>query len=161
MTYLLLPGRHHLLTVFQLQYLTMVTSGDVATLNDVDIGYCTGSLIQQLAQDNRLRESDFYGVEVARRLYQECLHRKEQGAFANDNWQSEMHETFCFWSFAEWRAAVEAAGFVVHPASHAYTNPWIVENRYRGKVGLFLWSGGSREPLAFPVTNMVLVAAKR
>ncbi len=51
----------------------------------VDIGCCTGSLIRQLAQDDRFRESDFYGVEVARRLFQKCLHRKEQGAFANDN----------------------------------------------------------------------------
>ena len=28
-----------------------------------------------------------------------------------DNWQSEMHERFCFWSFAEWRRAVLEAGF--------------------------------------------------
>ena len=31
-----------------------------------------------------------------------------------DNWRSEMHETFCFWSLADWRSAVERAGFVVH-----------------------------------------------
>ncbi len=51
----------------------------------VDIGCCTGSLIRQLTLDDKLRESDFFGIEVARRLFQECLHRKEQGAFANDN----------------------------------------------------------------------------
>jgi hypothetical protein len=285
----------------------------------VDIGCCTGSLIQQLTRDDRLRESDFFGVEVARRLYQECLHRKQQGVFANDNvffyqrnaaecpvfapnsirtfttfalthelesyqgratldrfisllhgqlamggrwinvdvvgpenkdeivsmwldrsdgrnddfasdfgkhdrdqcraylqglstfgrflrfqrdfrheegyrmeceletvdgepyvrlrlqdacefmskkdyvdnWQSEMHETFCFWSFLQWRSAVENAGFSVHPSSHAYTNPWIVENRLRGRVALFRKSGSILEPLAYPVTNMLLIAEKR
>jgi nicotinamide mononucleotide adenylyltransferase len=51
----------------------------------VDIGCCTGSLLQQIARDERYRESDLYGIEVARHLFQECLHRKQQGAFANDN----------------------------------------------------------------------------
>lgn len=284
----------------------------------VDIGCCTGSLIRELSQDGRFRESDLYGVEVARRLFRECLHRKEQGVFGNDNvffyhsnaaerpifapnsiqtfttfalthelesyqgravlqqfasllydqlamggrwinvdvvgpedkdavvymrlkrddgqnndsadfgkherercqehlrslstfgrfmqfqrdfrheegyclesqtetidgepyirlrlqdaceflskkdyvdnWQSEMHETFCFWDFAQWRQAVEQVGFAVHPASHAYTNPWIVENRYRGKVDLFRKIGTTLEPMAYPVTNMVLIAEKR
>ncbi|MFM7149542.1 MAG: hypothetical protein ACKO23_06835, partial [Gemmataceae bacterium] len=49
----------------------------------VDIGCCTGSLIQQLTRDARLHESDFFGIELARPLYVECLHRKEQGAFAS------------------------------------------------------------------------------
>ena len=285
----------------------------------VDIGCCTGSLIQQLTRDDRFRESDFYGVELARPLFQECLHRKEQGAFANDNvffyqrnaaagrifppnsintfttfalthelesyqgrtaleqffgllydqlalggrwinvdvvgpndpeamvylllnrddgrnddyraqfdkherdacrkylaglstlgrflrfhedfrrqegyqlhseevtiggktyfrlrlrdaceflskkdyvdnWQSEMHEMFCYWKFTDWRQAVERVGFVVHPQSHAYTNPWIVENRYRGKADLFCRNGTELVPMAYPVTNMVLVAEKR
>jgi hypothetical protein len=284
-----------------------------------DIGCCTGGLIAAMTRDDRLRESDFYGIEIARRLYAECLHRKEQGAFANenvffyqaniaagtlfpadsintfttfaltheiesyqgrpalthfmgilrrqlalggrwinvdvvgpddgdrpvlmrcnredgrnddwerdfepgrreqlrayldglstharflrfardfrhdegyrlefepvsvgdrrfvrlglrdaceflskkdytDNWASEMHEAFCFWSFADWKAAVGAAGFRVHPASRAYTNPWLVENRYRGRVELFdPAADGAPAPLDFPVTNMVLVAER-
>ncbi|HBY74688.1 TPA: hypothetical protein DEG21_02180 [Patescibacteria group bacterium] len=44
----------------------------------VDIGCCTGSLIRELTLDERFRESDFYGIEVARKLYNECLHRKAQ-----------------------------------------------------------------------------------
>jgi hypothetical protein len=36
MTRLLFPGRHHLLTTFQLQYLTLVTNADPATLRDVN-----------------------------------------------------------------------------------------------------------------------------
>jgi hypothetical protein len=83
-----------------------------------------------------------------------------------DNWQSEMHETFCFWTFGDWRAAVERVGFRVHPASRAYVNPWLVENRYRGKAELFNRTsarGGRGEelvPREYPVTNMLLVAEK-
>jgi hypothetical protein len=285
----------------------------------VDVGCCTGALIQQLTRDDRLRESDFYGVELARPLYAECLHRKEQGAFANDNvffyqanvaeraifppnsvntfttfslthelesyqgratlerfitllhgqlalggrwlnvdvvgpedkdevvylllnradgrnddyerdfgkgerarlrdylaglstfgrflrfardfrreegyrlryatesvggelyvvvrmqdaceflskkdyldnWRSEMHETFCFWGFGEWREAVEEAGFCVRPGSHAFTNPWVVAHRYEGRAKLFRKEKDGLAPLAYPVTNMLLIAEKR
>ncbi len=284
----------------------------------VDIGCCTGALIRELTTDERWRESDFYGVEVARQLYVECLHRKAQGDFANDhvffyqkdfaagpvfaessvntfttfaltheiesyagraalrhfiellyqqlafsgrwinvdvvgpedreelvylwlnaedgrsddyerefapearvelrayldglstyarflrfardfrrdegyrlefdaasvggrpyvtlrlgdaceflskkdytdNWLSEMHETFCFWSFADWTEALQQAGFQVLPASHAYTNPWLVENRYRGRAELFQREAGQLVPRAYPVTNLLLVAEK-
>ncbi len=51
----------------------------------VDIGCCTGSLLRELARDERLRESDLYGIEAAQTLYQECVHRKEQGLFDNPN----------------------------------------------------------------------------
>ena len=78
-----------------------------------------------------------------------------------DNWRSEMHETFCFWSFAEWGAAVERAGLAVHPASHAFTNPWIVQHRYEGKARLYRRAGRGLAPLDWPVTNMVLAAEKR
>jgi hypothetical protein len=284
----------------------------------VDIGCCTGSLIREMTRDDRLRESDFYGIEVARPLYAECLHRKEQGAFANenvffyqrdfaagpifpegsvntfttvsltheiesyggrdallhflkllhlqttiggrwinldvvgpedgdrtvylrlrrddgveddaaadfdaedrlafkahlaklstygrfqrfardfrreegyelhyreatiggerlielrledaceflskkdylDNWRSEMHERFCFWSFADWRRAVEEAGFRVNPASHAFVNDWLIENRYRGRAELFTTINGDLAPLPYPPTNFVLAADK-
>lgn len=283
-----------------------------------DIGCCTGALLREMTRDERLRESDFYGVEIARRLYAECLHRKEQGHFADenvffyqkdvvagpifapnsvntfttfalthevesylgraalrrfiellyqqtaaggcwlnvdvvgpahgdaevwlwlnaedgrnddwerafepaereafraylngtstlarfqrfardfraaegyrlahelrvrdgrtyarlplrdaceflskkdytDNWQSEMHETFCFWDFQQWRSAVEAAGFRVHPASTAYANPWLVEHRYRGRAELFAERGGALVPREHDVTNMLLIAEK-
>ena len=75
-----------------------------------------------------------------------------------DNWQSEMHERFCFWSFAQWQQAVLDAGFRMAPASRAYVNPWIVENRYRGKAELFQRTPVGLQPLDYPVTNMVLAA---
>ncbi|MBI4347696.1 MAG: methyltransferase domain-containing protein [Elusimicrobia bacterium] len=279
----------------------------------VDIGCCTGALLAKLARDGRLRESDFYGVEIARPLVAECLHRKARGDFGDanvffhhadavgrslfasrslqtvttfalthelesyqgrraltafmgrireqlapggrwlnvdvvgpedggrlvwlwldrerggetdvdrefapeerdaqrkylerlstygrflrfarqfrrqegyrlryaldrrrpgyvrlalrdaceflskkdytDNWDSELHETFCFWSFSDWRAAARRAGFRVHPASHAFTNPWIVKRRYEGKARLYAEEGGRLAPLPWPPTNMVL-----
>ena len=51
----------------------------------VDVGCCTGAILRQMTLDQRLRESDFYGVEVAATLYRECVFRKEQGYFANPN----------------------------------------------------------------------------
>jgi len=78
-----------------------------------------------------------------------------------DNWRSEMHETFCYWSLADWRGAVERSGFLVKPASHAFANPWIVQNRYEDKVKLFRKTAGKLEPLDWPVTNMLLIAEKR
>lgn len=281
----------------------------------VDIGCCTGALLREISHDDRFRESDLYGIEVARPLYAECLHRKEQNHFGNDNvffyqqdfaagtifpdesidtfltfsltheiesyggraallrflelinrqtvsrgrwinvdvvgpdnkeelvwaqfarhdgrnddyaasfdsgqreafkeyldglstfakflrfvedfrseegelfeyelvdakagrvqlrmmelceflskkdytdnWASEMHERFCFWSFDDWKSAIQNAGFQVSPESNAYQNPWIVENRYQGKVEIM--KPNTNERLPYPVTNMLLIAEK-
>jgi hypothetical protein len=78
-----------------------------------------------------------------------------------DNWQSEMHETFCFWDFNEWTDILEQTGFKVLPDSHAYTNEWIVENRLKGKVELFEETPNGVIELSYPVTNMILVAEKQ
>lgn len=84
-----------------------------------------------------------------------------------DNWQSEAHEEFTFWSFSEWKAALSAAGFEVvenpnEPAkgSRVYTNPWIVSNRFVGKVALYRMVDGRLEALPYPPTNIVLVGQK-
>lgn len=74
-----------------------------------------------------------------------------------DNWQSEMHETFCFWDFDEWKNTLEEVGFTVTPQSYAYTNTWIVKNRLEGKVVL---CNEHFEPMAWPVTGMIMVARK-
>jgi hypothetical protein len=81
---------------------------------------------------------------------------------STDGRQREMHETFCFFSFAAWRQAVEQAGFRVHPSSRVYVNPWLIENRYAGKVQLFAAPTDDRglAPLPWPPTNMVLVAER-
>lgn len=51
----------------------------------VDIGCAAGAMLELVAADPELRESDLYGIEVARHLYEECEHRKSQGVFANPN----------------------------------------------------------------------------
>jgi hypothetical protein len=42
-------------------------------------------MLEIASRDPRLWESDLIGVEVARHLYEECLHKKAQGAFGNPN----------------------------------------------------------------------------
>lgn len=74
-----------------------------------------------------------------------------------DNWQSEMHETFCHWAMSDWRTALSAAGFRVSAASKAWSNPWIVERRWLGKATLRDLEGGA---LPWPPTNAVIVASR-
>ena len=71
-----------------------------------------------------------------------------------------MHERFCFWSFADWRAALERVGFRVHPASYAFVNEWLVENRYKGQADLFVATGNGLRPLDYPPTHIVIAADK-
>lgn len=86
----------------------------------------------------------------------EYLSRKDY----TDNWQSEMHETFCFWDFNEWKNEMETAGFRIHPSSVAFTNDWIVENRWKGKAALFQLSNGQLVAEPWPVTTMFLIGVK-
>lgn len=51
----------------------------------LDIGCATGEFVKLLSEDDRLRESDIYGVEIARPLYEMCQQRKSNGEFSNDN----------------------------------------------------------------------------
>jgi hypothetical protein len=76
-----------------------------------------------------------------------------------DNWESEMHETFCFWDLDEWTEQLKEVGFTVDTKSVVYSNPWIQKNRWEGKVELF---SNTTVPtkLEYPVTNMLLLAVK-
>lgn len=78
-----------------------------------------------------------------------------------DNWFSEMHERFCFWSFQDWKNALEEVGFTISPESHQFTNPWLIENRYKGKVDLFKEVGGRLESVEYPPSSMILIGEKR
>lgn len=75
-----------------------------------------------------------------------------------DNWYSEMHETFCFRSFSEWKTALEQEGFTIHENSEAFKNEWIINNSYKGKVTLFDLEGN---PIEYPVTNVKIIAEKQ
>jgi hypothetical protein len=71
-----------------------------------------------------------------------------------------MHETFCFWDYTEWKAHLQQAGFTIHPSSKAFTNEWIVNNRWRGKAELFTVKNGEPERINYPVTTMFLIGVK-
>jgi hypothetical protein len=77
-----------------------------------------------------------------------------------DNWQSEMHERFCFWSFNDWRMEMEKVGFKINPQSEVFVNPWMVENRFKGKADLYRMVNGKPEVMEYPVTTMFLVGEK-
>ncbi|WP_432837241.1 class I SAM-dependent methyltransferase [Dactylosporangium sp. CA-092794] len=51
----------------------------------VDVGCGAGAVLALADREPALRESDLIGVEVARHLYEECVHRKAQGWFTNPN----------------------------------------------------------------------------
>lgn len=51
----------------------------------VDVGCATGQTIKLLAERPELFESDFYGVEVARPLYEICRQRQSNGEFGDAN----------------------------------------------------------------------------
>ena len=74
-----------------------------------------------------------------------------------DNWKSEMHETFCFWDLEEWKHELEKAGFRIHPSSTAYTNKWIADNRWKGKVELY---DPGFTKMEYPATTMLLIGSK-
>ena len=77
-----------------------------------------------------------------------------------DNWASEMHEEFAFWGFEVWQDVIRRVGFEVNLLSNVYTNQWIVENRWQGKVALYSRRGGQLFPLPYPPTTIVLIAEK-
>ncbi|MBC9911089.1 transferase [Chitinophaga varians] len=79
----------------------------------------------------------------------------------HDNWLSEMHETFCFWNYNDWKQALEEAGLRLDNLSHTYRNEWIVQNRLEGKTQLFrLNESGQPEPMPFPASHLLLLARK-
>lgn len=77
------------------------------------------------------------------------------------SWKSEMHEKFCFYSHEQWCKALDEVGFEVQPASHAVTNPWLIENRFHPAGQIFVKDDTGRlAPLSDPVTNTLIIAQK-
>jgi hypothetical protein len=136
-------------------------SGELHTLLS---GLSTLALFYRFAADFRASEGyrvNFRKIERGEKLYIE-LKMEDAAEFLltkdyTDNWKSEMHERFCFWSLSDWNKAMCGAGFYMHPDSYAFTNPWIVENRFQGKAQLFSLDG---EIMDFPVTNGIMVGCK-
>ncbi len=124
----------------------------------------TYSRFLRFAKDFRSEEGyqlPFIVVEKGNKTYiqlslknaMEFLSRKDYC----DNWESEMHETFCFWDVEEWKHELQKVGFRIDPSSTAYTNKWIVDNRWVGKVALH---DLNLEILEYPVTTILLIGLK-
>lgn len=72
------------------------------------------------------------------------------------NWHIEVHEEFGAHTLGGYRQMLERAGFEGVSATGS-VNPWIVENRYQGKVALFDDAG---RPLPWPHTNCVIAGTR-
>ena len=131
-------------------------------------GLSTRALFQRFARDFRAGEGyefafdwrEVSGMEFAvLRLDRamEFISKKDY----HSNWASEMHETFCFWNFTDWQRELEGAGFILDRKSRAYTNTWLVENRYLGKAELYEELDGELRRMPYPVTHALIVAEKR
>jgi hypothetical protein len=84
-----------------------------------------------------------------------------------DNWDSEMNESFCYFSFSEWKDSMRDAGFQILGGSSAYTNPWIIKNRYVSKAEIYISESNPPTqsadliPIPYPVTNMLLIGVRQ
>lgn len=77
-----------------------------------------------------------------------------------DNWKSEMHEEFGFYSYQGWCQLLKKIGFKIVPGSREFKNPHIVEHVYAPRAELFVSQNGKLKKIDYPATNMVLVGQK-
>ena len=72
------------------------------------------------------------------------------------NWNREMKEAFCFWTFSDWKHYLESHHFIIDPRSHTYSNPYILNRRFKN---IQLYNSGM-EKISFPHTHVLTVAIK-
>jgi hypothetical protein len=127
----------------------------------------TMSKFIRFASDFRKKYSYTLEYEVKEKEGEEhvCLKLSDAYEFLSkkdytDNWESEMNETFCFWSFDDWKDNLISCGFKVDEKSYSYTNNWIVENRFIGKAQIYEKSDKKLLPLKWQDTGMILIATK-
>ncbi|HND09421.1 MAG TPA: methyltransferase domain-containing protein [Pseudomonadota bacterium] len=89
---------------------------------------------------------------VAGRAAAEFLLHKDY----RSDWDAECREEYTFYSQAEYEAAFRRHGLRIVLSVELH-NPWIIENRFRGRCALHQISG---EPLPFPPTNYLIVGEK-
>lgn len=75
------------------------------------------------------------------------------------NWHIEVGEQFGYFTQPEYIALLRRIGFRIIRV-RAYRNPWIIKNRWQGKVVLYRQQNGSLRTQPFPATNIVIVAEK-
>lgn len=77
-----------------------------------------------------------------------------------DNWKSEMHEEFGFYSFSQWAKALIKIGYNIVPGSKPFSSSYITENVYKPRVKLYELKNKKLEQIEYPPTNMILVGEK-
>lgn len=77
-----------------------------------------------------------------------------------DNWQSEMHEEFGFWSFSDWTNELKKIGFDIVPGSRPFKSKYIIDKMYNGKVKIYKKIGNELVLIDYPSTNMILIGEK-
>lgn len=76
------------------------------------------------------------------------------------NWDQEMNEVFGFWTKNGFVEILTGLGFSIQYTC-SYCNPWILKNRYAGKVTLRNnYQGGPSFAIQHPATTIVVVAEK-
>jgi hypothetical protein len=78
-----------------------------------------------------------------------------------DNWQSEMHEEFGYWSINDWKRELDNIGFDVVEGSRSFSSQYIIDKMYSGKATLYKVVEGRLKEISYPPTNMILAAEKR
>jgi len=86
------------------------------------------------------------------RMATEFLLRKDY----RDDWAVEILEEYLYFDQEEFEQALDAVGLRLL-LSRPLWNPWIVENRFKGK---YCWSTPAGEELPHPATNYLVVAEK-
>jgi hypothetical protein len=74
-----------------------------------------------------------------------------------DNWVSECCERFTDMNLDSWTALLTDVGFDIAPATHAWTNEWLVANRFDPVARL---TDTQDVPLPWPATHVLVVALR-
>jgi len=77
-----------------------------------------------------------------------------------DNWLSEMHEEFGFWSFDKWKAELEKVGFRIVEGSKEFKSEYIIEKIYKPRAKLYKLEKEGLKEIDYPCTNMILSGEK-
>ncbi|OYX37808.1 hypothetical protein B7Z00_02840 [Candidatus Saccharibacteria bacterium 32-50-10] len=94
----------------------------------LDVGCATGQTIKLLGERPELFESDFYGVEAARPLYEICQQRKTNGEFGDTNvyfyqrniMQSELFKPASLTTVITMALTHEVESYLGHDALHQF-----------------------------------------
>ncbi len=134
--------------------LTALPSAEVAAYVS---GLSTHARLAQFAVDFAFPfEYDAAGDDVVRIELgpaMDFLTRKDY----TDNWLSETREQFCGLDFDDWGTLLAEAGFTIDPASHAFRNDWVIDNRIAPAASLADEHG---DRLDWPSTHAILVARR-